>query len=446
VRLELLTHPNLPRGGPGRAPDGSLFVTDFALEVAPSNKPTEKSRITFHNVSSDFTRPGVKLTSVTDGDAKTHWTSDAGPGRRNQDRTLTFTMDPIGFDGGTVLTFQLIQKLDDAIDASGSKPNIGRFRILVSTTPAVSASLSSIRPSSLVSPAIERLFAIPPALRSADQRREILAAYIQTVPEWAEANRKISDLMKDWPYGPTTMALARRPIDRQTRIFRRGDWKRQEEPVKPGTPSILHSVPASAPLNRLGLARWIVAKENPLTARVIVNRIWQQYFGQGLVSTPEDFGSRSTPPSHPALLDYLALEFQDSGWNWKHLHRMIVTSATYRQSSKIDPLNSEKDPANRYLARAPRFRVEAEIVRDVALAISGLLSRKIGGPSVYPPIPEGVLNLGYGKPMDWPMSKGEDRYRRGMYTFWKRSVPYPSLLVFDAPQGDVFDRTRRSRR
>ncbi len=437
VRLELLTHPNLPRGGPGRAPDGSFYVTDFALDAAPLAKPKETSRAVFHNVSSDFTRQGVKLTNVTDGDAKTHWSSDAGPGRRNQDRVLTLTMDPLGFDAGTILTFQLIQKLDDAIDASGTKPNIGRFRILVSNTQPASALLSSNPPSSLVSPAITRLFAVPPALRTANQKREILNGYIHSVPEWAEANRKITDLMKEWPYGPWTMALARRPIERQTRIFRRGDWKRQEDLVKPGTPSILHSFPESAPLNRLGLARWIVAKENPLTARVIVNRIWQQYFGQGLVSTPEDFGSRSTPPSHPALLDYLALEFQDSGWSWKHLHRMIVTSATYRQSSKIDPLDSEKDPANRYLSRAPRFRVEAETVRDVSLAISGLLSHKIGGPSVYPPIPDGVLNLGYGKPMDWPVSKGEDRYRRGMYTFWKRSVPYPGLLVFDAPQGEV---------
>jgi hypothetical protein len=237
--------------------------------------------------------------------------------------------------------------------------------------------------------------------------------------------------------------MPRTPL-RETHLFRRGDWKRPGNVVQPGTPAFLNPFPADLPRTRLGLARWIIDGKNPLAARVIVNRIWQQYFGTGLVTTPEDFGMRSEKPSHPALLDWLACEFREKGWSWKNIQRLIVTSATYRQSSVVTPRLREADPSNRLLARAPRLRVDAEIVRDVALAASGLLSPKIGGPSVYPPIPEGVLNLGYGRPMDWPVSTGEDRHRRGMYTFWKRSVPYPSLLVFDSPNGDL-SCTRRIR-
>ncbi|MGH9802469.1 MAG: DUF1553 domain-containing protein, partial [Blastocatellia bacterium] len=277
-------------------------------------------------------------------------------------------------------------------------------------------------------------------------------------------------LMKDWPYGSTTMALAVRGIPRETHIFRRGDWKRPAETVTPGTPAVLHAFPADAPRNRLGLAKWIVSKENPLTARVIVNRIWQQYFGTGLVTTPEDFGARCEKPSHPELLDWLAVAFRDGetgrlgdggnnsvtnpqsairnpqsiAWSLKNIHRLIVNSAMYRQSSKLTPKLLEADPTNVLLARAPRLRVESETVRDIGLAASGLLSRKIGGPSVYPPIPEGVLGLGYGAQMPWPTSTGADRYRRAMYTFWKRSVPYPSMTVFDQPNGD-FSCTRRVR-
>jgi hypothetical protein len=234
-----------------------------------------------------------------------------------------------------------------------------------------------------------------------------------------------------------------RKTPRETRIFRRGDWKRPGEAVAPGTPAALHPFPPGAPPNRLGLARWIVDRNNPLTPRVIVNRIWQQYFGPGLVTTPEDFGSRSERASHPELLDWLACEFRDQGWSIKHIHRLIVTSAAYRQSSHVTPKLLEMDPANRWLARAPRLRVEAEVIRDIALATSDLLSKKIGGPSVYPPLPDGVMALAYGG-FKWETSTGENRYRRGMYTFWKRSVPYPGMVLFDAPNAD-FACTRRVR-
>jgi hypothetical protein len=167
----------------------------------------------------------------------------------------------------------------------------------------------------------------------------------------------------------------------------------------------------------------------------MVNRFWQTYFGTGLLETPEDFGMQADLPSHPELLDWLATEFIAQKWSMKAMHRLIVTSATYRQSTKATPELYARDPYNRLLARGPRFRVQAENVRDVALAASGLLTKKIGGPSVFPPIPESVLSMSYGG-FSWPTSEGEDRYRRGLYTFWKRSNPYPSMAVFDAPAGE----------
>ncbi len=210
-------------------------------------------------------------------------------------------------------------------------------------------------------------------------------------------------------------------------------------------PAFLHPLPADAPPNRLTFAKWLVDRNSPTTARAIVNRVWQTYFGIGLVESGEDLGMQSDRPSHPELLDWLAVEFMDDGWSLKKLHKLIVTSATYRQSSHVTPELLARDPYNRLLARGPRFRVEAEIVRDVALAASGMLNEEIGGRSVFPPLP-GFLVLppaSYG-PKIWPEAKGPERYRRGMYTFRYRSVPYPMLQTFDAPNGD-FSCVRRAR-
>ena len=440
-RLELLTDPTLPRTGPGRANDGSFFVTEFSVDTSTSDKPESLSKVVLSRVTSDFEREGFPVRNVIDGDAKTHWSSDAGPGRRNQSRTMVFeTSSPIIVEGGTILNFQLAQRTDEKIDLGGGKPNIGRFRILVTSSPNPKADP--------VPAPIRAILSTAPDKRSTEER-SVLFSYYRTVngdadKACADANRKIEEIMKGWPYGPVTLALAPRTIPRETRMFLRGDWKRSGDAVTPGTPAVLHKFPADAPRNRLGLARWIVDKDNPLTARVIVNRVWQQYFGEGLVTTPEDFGARSEKPSHPELLDWLAVEFREKGWSWKQLHRTIVTSATYRQSSNITPAALEADSGNRWLARAPRFRVDSEIVRDIALAAAGLLNPAVGGPSFFPPIPDGVLNLSYGSPMKWETNTGAGRYRRAMYTFWKRSVPYPSLLVFDQPNGDV-SCTRRVR-
>jgi hypothetical protein len=436
VRVEFLTDPNLPRGGPGRAPDGSFYFSEFSVEAAPLGLPDAVEKVALGNVTADFESPDFPARNVIDGNLKTHWSSDAGPVKRNQSRQFVFeTQKAVGYDGGALLTFQLAQKRDDTIDTEQRQPNIGRFRISVTDAP---------HPKADPLPAtIRSILAIPIARRTREQRREVFDFYRSIDPALADANRKIDELMRDWPFGPTTLALVTRGVPRETHLFKRGDWKRPGDAVSPGVPAALHPFPKDAPPNRLGLAKWIVDKNNPLTSRVIVNRIWQQYLGQGLVSTPEDFGARCEKPSHPELLDWLAVEFVESGWSIKHIHRLIVNSAVYRQSSKVTPQLLEVDPYNRWLARAPRIRVESEIVRDIALAASGLLSQKIGGPSVFPPLPAGVMDLAYGG-FRWENATGEDRYRRGMYTFWKRTVPYPSMATFDSPNGD-FSCTRRVR-
>jgi hypothetical protein len=222
-------------------------------------------------------------------------------------------------------------------------------------------------------------------------------------------------------------------------LLKRGDFLSPAEVVSPGVPAFLHDLPQSdSPPTRLDFAKWLVARESPTTARSIVNRVWQQYFGTGIVETSEDLGMQAAEPTHPQLLDWLAVEFMDRGWSLKNLHRLIVTSETYRQSSHVSPELLAEDPYNRLLARGPRVRVEGEIVRDIALAASGLLNAEVGGPSVYPPLPEFLLQppISYG-PKAWPFSEGSEKYRRAIYTFRFRSVPYPMLDTFDAPVGNT---------
>jgi hypothetical protein len=214
-------------------------------------------------------------------------------------------------------------------------------------------------------------------------------------------------------------------------VRRRGVFMDKREQVYAGVPGILNPLPDDQMPNRLGLARWLVDERNPLTARVAVNRAWEQLFGRGLVETSEDFGTRGTPPSHPELLDWLATELVGQHWRMKAMHKLIVSSATYKQSSDAPAALAERDPYNRLLARGPRFRMEAEMVRDTVLASSGLLSLKVGGPSVYPPQPDGIWDIPYSSEK-WTPSEGEDRYRRGLYVFIRRSAPYPSFLTFDA--------------
>jgi hypothetical protein len=240
---------------------------------------------------------------------------------------------------------------------------------------------------------------------------------------------------------PETLVMEELETPRQAYVFLRGLYKNRGEDVSPATPQALPPMAKDLPPNRLGLAKWLVSGQNPLVARVLVNRVWQQYFGLGLVRTAEDFGIRGELPTHPELLDYLATELVDGRWDLKKLHRRIVLSATYRQAATASKEKFERDPENRLLARGPRVRLTAEMVRDNALSVSGLLHEKIGGESVRPPQPENASNIGdFGS--GYRRDRGEKQYRRGLYVFWKRGSPYPSMLNFDSVKRDVCTVTR----
>jgi hypothetical protein len=269
--------------------------------------------------------------------------------------------------------------------------------------------------------------------RQTDVARQIIPV-LQQIFELREAEPKI----------PTTMILRERAEHRESFVHKRGDFLDRGADVTGGVPAVLPQLrDAGARANRLDFARWLVSPENPLTPRVVMNRDWQKFFGRGLVETEDDFGIQGTPPSHSELLDWLAAEFVGSGWNVKRMHRLIVTSSTYRQSSAFRSDVASRDPQNRLLARQSRLRLDAEIVRDAALTASGLLTPTIGGPSVFPPQPDGVFDFTQ-DPKPWNAASGGDRYRRGMYTHFWRSSPYPMLLTFDAPGGNV-SCTRRLR-
>jgi hypothetical protein len=420
-RLELLTDPNLPLGGPGRSIKGTGALTEFEVETAQGQKlkiaratadislPETPLEAMFHD-KTDKKRVTGPVDFAIDGKDETAWGIDVGPGLRNVPRNAVFVLDqPVTDPQGVVLNVFLSQRHGGWNSDDNQNHNLGRIRL--SVTSAADA------------------IAEPPLNFS---------YWRTTVPEWKDANETIAAIWREHPEGSSQLVLQERKKPRATNLLKRGDFLQPEREVTPGVPAFLHPLRSGEPLNRLGLARWLVDRNSPTTARALVNRVWQAYFGMGLVEAAEDLGRQSAPPSHPELLDWLAVEFMDKGWSWKALHRTIVTSATYRQSSKVSPELLTKDPYNRLLARGPRFRVEAETVRDIALAASGLLNPKIGGPSVYAPAPDFLFlpPASYG-PKIWKEATGPDRYRRAMYTFRYRSVPYPALQAFDAPSGEV---------
>jgi hypothetical protein len=463
VRLELLTDPNLPCGGPGRSFKGTCALTDFAVEGGPASDPEKKGRAEIVAASADFEQPETPLEPnffdktdmkrvtgpvkfAIDGDDNTAWGIDAGPGRRNQDRKAVFQFkSPISFDGGTVLTFFLKQNHGGWNSDDHMNNNLGRFRLSVTSAaaPVTADPLPKV---------VRDALAIPRNRRSPAQAAAIFSYWRSTVPEWKEANDRIEALWAQWPAGATSLTLVARSRPRDTRMLNRGDWLKPTGPVSAGVPAMLHSLPNYHDGSRLTFARWLVDRRSPTTARAFVNRIWQSYFGTGLVATPEDFGTQCDSPSHPELLDWLAAEFMEPtasvpqaaisdqrspAWSVKHIHRLIVNSATYRQTSRVLPELLVRDPDNRLLARGPRFRVEGEIVRDIALASSGLLNSKVGGRSVMPPAPAFLFQppASYA-PFPWVNETGSEKYRRALYTFRRRSTPYPALQTFDVPNAD----------
>ena len=309
---------------------------------------------------------------------------------------------------------------------------LGRFR--VSTSDSVDAINRSRVPGDVLN-----IVDIDPASRTPEQAKAV-TQYFRSISQETESLRtEITRLEKARPKAPVVPIMAELPAERRrvTRILNKGNFLDPGADVEPGFPRAFGARPTDAPLNRLGVARWLTNPGNPLTARVAVNRVWAQCFGTGLVETEEDFGTQGELPSHPEMLDMLALHLIDSGWDLKGILRTIVTSATYQQTSTITSDRLERDPRNRLLSRGPRFRLEAEHVRDQALVLSGLLCRKIGGPSVFPPQPEGLWQAAFNGERTWSTSPGNDRHRRGLYTFWRRTVPYPSMATFDAPSREI---------
>jgi hypothetical protein len=281
----------------------------------------------------------------------------------------------------------------------------------------------------------------PAEKRSAEQKAKLSDHFVSVAPETKADRERLAAVTKslaDLKPSATVPVLKELPTAqrRVTKIQARGNFMVLGDTVTEGTPVALHPLPKGEPLNRLGFARWVVSADNPLTARVTVNRFWEQIFGTGLVATTEEFGTQGEQPSHLELLDWLAVEFADK-WDVKHLLKLLVTSAAYRQSSKVTPELRERDPDNRLYARGPRHRLSAEMIRDQALAVSGLLSAKMYGPSVRPPRPSAGLSAAFGGGLDWATSAGEDRHRRGLYTEWRRTSPYPSMVTFDAPSREA---------
>jgi mono/diheme cytochrome c family protein len=464
LRLEALPDESLPKGGPGRDPYGNFLLTGIEVEIttpATDQASAQSREIVFKEIFVDDQAYKIetkaffsKAPGNTATDRPPGWFINAtkDPTKRLPRQGVFVAEKPFGSDPGATLTIKL-KHLGGSLNQG-----IGRFRLSVTTTEEPKRIVS-------VSAKLRPILSIPPSDRTQTQREDLSAQFRATTPLLkADRDRleKLRDEMKALNI-TTALVMQERPgYERPSTFFReRGSFLNKGEKVFAATPAVLHPMPESAPFNRLGLARWLVDENNPLTARVVVNRFWEQIFGRGIVETSEDFGTQGERPWHPELLDWLATEFmtgewesgrvEDKGnpqsknpnsqsqgpnpqptrWSMKKLVRLIVTSSTYRQSSATTPAMLEKDPYNRLLARGPRFRMEAEMIRDVTLAASGLLSRKLGGPSVFPLQPEGVWKAPYSGEK-WIVSKGEDRYRRGLYTFIRRSSPHPAMMAFDA--------------
>ncbi|WP_050769408.1 PSD1 and planctomycete cytochrome C domain-containing protein [Blastopirellula marina] len=451
IRLELLTHPQLPRRGPGRSLRGTAALTEFTVYAAPANDPGKRTKLKLVSATADVNpakapqpdyivnikaKGGDKrvtgpISFALDGDKSTAWTTDSDPGRRNQSRKAVFVLDkPVGFAEGTVLTIQPTMNHGGWNNNDKHNCLMGRYRFSLTTQ---ANPIADPLPQ-----AVREILAIVADHRTPAQEQALFTYWRTTVEEWADENAQIEALWQSFPEGSSQLVLEERQEPRTTSLLHRGDFLSPTEVVKPSVPEFLHDLPAGDPRSRLTFAKWLVDRRSPTTARAIVNRIWQSYFGIGLVETSDDLGSQSTPPSHRDLLDWLAVELMDHDWSLKHLHRLIVSSAAYRQSSVVTEAEYQQDPYNRLLARGPRFRVQAEIVRDIGLTASGLLNDEIGGPPVYPPAPaflfEPPASYGY---KTWNVASDVDRYRRGLYAFRFRSVPFPMLETFDAEPGNV---------
>ncbi|HQU42256.1 MAG TPA: PSD1 and planctomycete cytochrome C domain-containing protein [Pirellulales bacterium] len=418
LRLEVLPDDSLPAHGPGRAGNGNFVLNE--VEATFNDAPVKWSVASASHSQKDWDAAGA-----ADGKPKTGWAILPEVAKANQ-LVLETTAD-LGDGNPATITLKLHQNY-------GSSHTIGRLRLAASTSPRpVRAEGVDALPKNLTD-----ILAVEPAGRNDEQKRT-LAAYYRTIApllqplrdKLAAIEKQKDELVKSAPTTLVSMSVAPRVV----RVLPRGNWLDDSgEIMSPGVPEFLAALNVTdRRQSRVDLAMWMTSRDNPLVARVFVNRLWKLFFGQGIVKTLDDLGTQGAWPTHPLLLDWLAVEFIESGWDVKHVVRLMVTSNAYRQSATPSPEARQKDPANQWLARQNRFRLDAEMVRDNALAVSGLLSDKIGGPSVKPYQPAGYwahLNFPV---REWTHDHGESQYRRGLYTWWQRTFLHPSLLAFNAP-------------
>ena len=425
IRLEVLPDDSLPKKGPGRADNGNFVLTTFRVQASRRAADSIPITIGLHQAQASFSQQDWPVAAAINDDPRDGWAISPQAGQRH---VAVYAFEqPAGFTGGTKLTITLDQNYQ------GGSHNLGRFRLSVTSAQAPLTLEGLPRP-------VAAALAIERSKRVAEER-EAIRAYFKTVdPEFLRLNQVAAEHAKKAPKssGVKAQTVAQTEQPRETRIHIRGDFLNKGQPVQAAAPSVLHPLqPRRQLADRLDLANWIVAPANPLTARVTVNRIWQRFFGRGIVNTVDDFGAQGDSPSHPRLLDWLASEFRDFDWSTKRIQRAIVLSSTYQQSSAIRPELLDVDPENAILARQIRRRVESEVIRDLALRAAGLLDSRVGGPSVRPRQPGEYSALTYANSARWQVSGGGDGYRRGLYTFFQRTSPYPMLMTFDSPDANA---------
>ncbi len=422
LRLETLTHESLTNKSLSRA-DGNFVLTEVEITTQPADaKKPEPVKI--KGAEADFSQVNHPVASTIDGKADTGW-AVAGHEKPGDHRALFVLEQPIAANATIVLKLKQ--------ESQFAKHNIGRFRIALTSIekPGISETggLSADGIAALMTAAAQRT---PEQVAALSKHYRSIAPELAPVREQiAGIERRKQEIQQAFPKTLVSMSVAPRTV----RILARGNWLDDSgDEMQPATPQVLPATKYdNRQVARLELGRWFVRRDHPLTARVFVNRLWKLLFGQGIVKTLDDFGIQGTPPTHPELIDWLAVEFMDSGWNVKHIVKLMVMSRTYQQSSITPPQLRERDPGNQWLARQSAFRLDAEFVRDNALAISGMLSRKIGGRSVKPYQPVGYWRFLNFPTREWQNDHGDDLYRRGMYTHWQRTFLQPSLLAFDAP-------------
>ena len=432
VLLESLPDASLPAQSVGRAPNGNFILSGIEAELsAPSL--AQPVKVKFNKAQADYSQKGYEVGLVVDGKGGKGWAVD-GPTRKQPLKAMFLADRVVTVPPDATLTVRLLHK-------AANQHSIGRFRL---SATSLAPGLAKLDGAPQVPEALKKIFATEPTKRSPAQRAELTKFFRANAESpvkaadaaVAAAKKAVDDFELKLP---TTMVMKEIAQPRDAFVLVRGEYDKKGDKVSAGVPVVLPPLPAGAPTNRLGLAQWLVAPENPLTARVWVNRTWEKFFGTGLVKTTENFGSQAEPPSHPELLDWLATEFIRLGWDMKAFQKAIVMSAAYRQSSKVAPELGARDPENRLLARGPRFRLPAELIRDQALAASGLLVEKVGGPSVRPYMPEGVWDetSRYGDLRGYKPDAGDGLYRRTLYTIWKRTAAPPTMLLFDSPTREI---------